>query len=160
MAKLQLLPVVAALCFAIAGVALATPNFRIQGRVYCDKCRAGFETSATDYIEGAKVKLECRQYDTGVVEQTATAVTDASGTYTLEVEDNHEEEICEVVLVESPRPGCSEIMTGRNRARVLISAESGLTTSVRYANSLGFLNAAPLPECGLLLQKYALGVDG
>lgn len=26
--------------------------FVVQGRVYCDTCRAGFETSATTYIPG------------------------------------------------------------------------------------------------------------
>lgn len=27
-------------------------NFIVQGRVYCDTCRAGFETSASTYIHG------------------------------------------------------------------------------------------------------------
>lgn len=27
-------------------------SFRVQGRVYCDTCRAGFETNVTYYIQG------------------------------------------------------------------------------------------------------------
>ncbi|KAJ0980063.1 hypothetical protein J5N97_015537 [Dioscorea zingiberensis] len=52
-AKFQLL---AALCLlsAIVGLPLASPkpHFASEGRVYCDTCRAGFETSATEYIKG------------------------------------------------------------------------------------------------------------
>ncbi|CAL9054004.1 pollen-specific protein C13-like [Musa acuminata AAA Group] len=159
MAKLRLLPVVAALCLALAGVALAAPKFVIQGRVYCDTCRAGFETVVSQYIPGAKVKLQCRHYETDSIEHTAEGVTDGTGTYNIEVEDNHEEEICEVSLVQSPVPGCSEVSGTRNRARVLVTGRNGLASDVRYANSLGFLKDEPLKECGLLLQQYALGVD-
>ncbi|KAJ8477417.1 hypothetical protein OPV22_021144 [Ensete ventricosum] len=159
MAKLRLLPVVAALCLALAGVALAAPKFVIQGRVYCDTCRAGFETVASQYIPGATVKLECRHYETDSIEHTAVGVTDGTGTYNIEVEDSHEEEICEVSLVKSPVPACSEVSGSRNRARVLVTGRNGLASDVRYANSLGFLKDEPLKECGLLLQQYALGVD-
>ncbi|WOL08926.1 pollen-specific protein C13-like [Canna indica] len=166
MAKLQLLPLLAALCLSLAGAALAArrvdlaiPTFVVEGRVYCDTCRAGFETSASKYIEGAKVKLECKHFDSGAVEHTSEGVTDATGTYHIEVEHNHEEEICEVVLVKSPMSGCTEVDGDRSRARVLVSGRSGLATEIRYTNSLGFLKSQPLPECGLLLQQYALGVD-
>ncbi|XP_074558203.1 pollen-specific protein C13-like [Curcuma longa] len=160
--NVQLLPLLAALCFALAGAAIAAPisKFTIEGRVYCDTCRAGFVTSASQYIQGAKVKLECRHYETDAVNQYAEGVTDATGTYHLEVEDQHEEEICEVVLLSSPLKGdCDEISKGRDRARVLIAGRSGLVTPVRYANALGFLKSAPLPQCGVLLQQYALGED-
>lgn len=45
---------IVALCLlsCLAGVALAMETFTIQGRVYCDTCRAGFETSATEYLQG------------------------------------------------------------------------------------------------------------
>jgi hypothetical protein len=31
---------------------LATAMFHVKGCVYCDTCRAGFETNATFYIQG------------------------------------------------------------------------------------------------------------
>ncbi|WOK97099.1 hypothetical protein Cni_G05807 [Canna indica] len=158
MAKLQLLPLLAALCLALAGVATAR-KFEVQGRVYCDTCRAGFETSASQYIAGAKVRLECRHFENGELEYNVEATTDGSGYYKIGVEHSHDEDICEVILVESPLAGCSEIPDGRDRARVLLTHISGLANNIRYANSLGFLKATPLPQCGALLQQYALGVD-
>ncbi|XP_042403959.1 pollen-specific protein C13-like [Zingiber officinale] len=161
-ANMQLLALLAALCAVLAGVALAHPvsNLTIEGRVYCDTCRAGFVTSASQYIRGAKVKLECRHYETDAVNQYAEGVTDATGSYHLEVEDQHEEEICEVVLVGSPLKGdCDEVSNGRDRARILVAGRSGLVTPVRYANDLGFLKSTPLPHCGALLQQFALGED-
>nr|CAD1836681.1 unnamed protein product [Ananas comosus var. bracteatus] len=159
MAKLH--AVVAALFFALAGSTFAAPvpDFVVEGHVYCDTCRAGFETSATEYIEGAKVRLECKHFATGAVEHAVEGVTDKTGTYKIALTDNHEEEICEVVLVDSPLAGCSEVTAGRERARVLLAQDSGIATNVRYANSLGFLKDHPLPVCGTLLQQYALGDD-
>ncbi|XP_073006916.1 pollen-specific protein C13-like [Typha latifolia] len=162
MARLQLLHVLAALCFSLAGVvvlAAPTPTFFVEGRVYCDTCRTGFETPATVYIAGAKVRVECKHFLSNAVEHTAEGLTDASGTYRIELADDHEEQICEVVLVESPVAGCSEITGGRERARVLVAGNSGLSSNVRYANALGFLKDEPLPICGFLLRQYALGDD-
>ncbi|XP_072959776.1 pollen-specific protein C13-like [Typha angustifolia] len=159
--RLLLLPVFAALCLAVAGIARAvsTPEFIVTGRVYCDTCRAGFETSATEYIEGAKVRLECKHFDSGAVEHSVDGVTDKTGTYSIKLEDNHEEEICEVVLVESPVADCSEVDAARSRARVLLAQDSGLASPLRYANPLGYLKTTPLHICGALLKKYALGDD-
>ncbi|XP_039141067.1 major pollen allergen Lol p 11-like [Dioscorea cayenensis subsp. rotundata] len=157
MAKFQLL---ATLCLlsAIAAIALASPKpqFTIQGRVYCDTCRAGFETTATEYIKGAKVKMECKRYDNDEVSYEAEAVTDGSGTYSITINNDHQDEICEVVLLESPLAGCNEIVVGRNRARVVLTQNSGMSSGVRYANSLGFYKEDPLPLCGELLQMFAL----
>lgn len=44
-----------ALCVLPALVTAARPArnpYLVHGRVYCDPCRAGFETSASSYIEG------------------------------------------------------------------------------------------------------------
>ncbi|CAA7391994.1 unnamed protein product [Spirodela intermedia] len=142
---------VVALCsalFAVAAAAAAdSPSFVVEGRVFCDTCRAGFETTATEYLAGAKLV------------HTVEGTTDATGTYHLKVADDHEDELCEVVLVESPHADCSEIKTGRDRARILLTHNSGLATNVRLANSLGFLKEEPLPSCGVLLAQYQLGDD-
>ena len=46
--------VAASLLLVLAGVASADkgPGFVVTGRVYCDPCRAGFETPASTYIAG------------------------------------------------------------------------------------------------------------
>ncbi|CAA6653820.1 unnamed protein product [Spirodela intermedia] len=54
----------------------------------------------------------------------------------------------EVVLVESPRADCSVIKPGRDRARVLLTHNSGLAT-----------NEEPLPSSGALLAQNQLGDD-
>lgn len=54
MATLRILPAitVAILLCAAAAVATNAPDYLIQGRVYCDTCRAGFETNVTEYMKG------------------------------------------------------------------------------------------------------------
>ncbi|KAJ3697218.1 hypothetical protein LUZ61_000923 [Rhynchospora tenuis] len=140
--------------FAIATVVAAErPTFTVEGRVYCDTCRAGFETSATTYISGAKVRLECRHFSDGKIEHQVDGVTSENGTYAIELKDNHEKEICEIVLVQSPLSTCAEIPKGRDRASVLL-ADGGLSSNVRYANALGFLKYTPLSVCADVLKKY------
>ena len=70
MAKLQFL---ATLLFAATVLGLASAakpdSFVVQGKVYCDNCRAGFETTITEYIEGAVVKLTCKNSTTNEIYQ-------------------------------------------------------------------------------------------
>jgi hypothetical protein len=61
MAPLRVLSVIAAaaILFALAladtTVATKTADYVVQGRVYCDTCRAGFETNVTEYIKGTQL---------------------------------------------------------------------------------------------------------
>ena len=60
MASLRILPAAAAaaiLFFIVAAVATKAPDYVIQGRVYCDTCRAGFETNVTEYMKGNVASL-------------------------------------------------------------------------------------------------------
>lgn len=42
--------------FAIAtAIAAERPSFTVEGRVYCDTCRTGFETPLTTYIAGKHI---------------------------------------------------------------------------------------------------------
>jgi hypothetical protein len=59
MASLRILPVMIAILFYIlfyivAHTTIATnaPNYLVQGRVYCNTCRTGFETNVTEYMKG------------------------------------------------------------------------------------------------------------
>ncbi|OEL24532.1 Pollen-specific protein C13 [Dichanthelium oligosanthes] len=140
--------------------AVRQDDFFVEGSVYCDTCRAGFETNATTPITGAKVRLECRRYmsASGAVERSAEGATDAAGRYRIELVDNRgAEEVCVVALVSSPVPGCGEKELGRDRAPVDMLKDAGLATTVRRANPLGFLKDKPLPNCGHILSSYALG---
>ncbi|CAN6234857.1 unnamed protein product [Urochloa humidicola] len=159
MASLRvILPAVAAAVLFYAAVAVATdaPDYIIQGRVYCDTCRAGFETNVTEYIKGAKVRLECKHFGTGAVERAIDGVTDETGTYKIELKDSHEEDICEVVLIQSPRKDCDEIQALRDRASVLLTRNVGICDGLRLANSLSFFKDVPLPVCGALLKQFDL----
>ncbi|KAJ0454210.1 putative pollen allergen Ole e 1 family [Helianthus annuus] len=52
--------VIFALCLLPAlsiAATLTDSPFRLKGRVYCDTCRAGFETSVTKYLAGLYLHL-------------------------------------------------------------------------------------------------------
>ncbi|OEL36925.1 Pollen-specific protein C13 [Dichanthelium oligosanthes] len=197
MASLRcVLPAVTAavLLFVVAAVATDAPDYLIKGRVYCDTCRAGFETNVTEYLKGnkyaisltsgnnhfadaaacphstaldspglllliiagAKVRLECKHFGTGAVERAIDGVTDETGTYKIELKDSHEEDICEVVLVQSPRKDCAEVQALRDRASVLLTRNVGICDSERFANPLGYFKDVPLPVCAALLKQFDL----
>ncbi|KAL8133168.1 pollen-specific protein C13 [Apium graveolens] len=153
MSKLVLL---FALCIlpAIVSARFIGSPFQVQGRVYCDTCRCGFETSATNYLAGAKVKIECRGDDAGGIKYSVEGVTDSTGTYTISVAYDRGDDICDAVLVSSPDPFCSAPNRGRDRSRVILTRSNGLTSNLRYANNMGFLRKQPLGGCTQLLKMY------
>ncbi|PKA59239.1 Pollen-specific protein C13 [Apostasia shenzhenica] len=153
MAKIHLH--VLAAFFILAGAAAAV-EFDVEGRVYCDNCRAGFVTNVTEYIEGATVRVECIHFLNQKVEHSVEAVTTAGGFFRVAIPNDHEEEICYVKLVKSSRADCVEIVPNRDQARILLTENSGQTNNVRYANALGFLKDEALPGCAELLKAYAL----
>nr|CAD1826880.1 unnamed protein product [Ananas comosus var. bracteatus] len=71
----------------VRGAPRAEP-LRVQGRVFCDTCRAGFETPATTYLAGAKVRIECRARSTGIQTYNAEGSTDERGVYRIPVTAN------------------------------------------------------------------------
>ncbi|XP_074589750.1 major pollen allergen Lol p 11-like [Curcuma longa] len=148
--------VLPSIAFAARGVAGVKPGFVVQGRVFCDTCRAGFETPASTYVTGAKVKVECRQKATGETTSSFEGTTDHTGTYNILVAGEHEDEMCESMLVSSPESGCKATLQGREKAPVFLSSNNGIASATRYANSLGFQKDTPLPECAQLLKVYEL----
>ncbi|KAJ8510381.1 hypothetical protein OPV22_000815 [Ensete ventricosum] len=151
-----------ALVFMLPAIALAARDvagikrgFVVQGRVFCDTCRAGFETPASTYIRGAKVRVECRSRITGAKTCSFDGTTDHTGTYNILVADGHDDhEICESVLISSPEHGCKTVLHGRERARVFLGRNNGIASDTRFANSLGFIKDAPLSVCTQLLKTY------
>ncbi|KAA8523991.1 hypothetical protein F0562_010578 [Nyssa sinensis] len=149
--------VASALCIlAFAGFAHCHDEvFTVEGKVYCDTCRLQFVTKFSQFLAGATVQLECRdRQDCNNVTYSVESLTDANGHYGLPVYGDHEGEICEVTLVSSPDPECSEPTT--ERARVSLTKNSGITSDCRYANYLGFLKTDPIPECLEVLRELAL----
>ncbi|XP_062208769.1 pollen allergen Phl p 11-like [Phragmites australis] len=143
---------------ALAGVASAEKGgFLVTGDVYCDPCRAGFWTNVSTNIPGATVEVECRPYGGGPETLKAEATTNAFGWYQLEIDQDHQEEICEVVLAKSSDPACSEIEKFRDRSRVPLTRNNGIKQQgVRKANSIAFFRKEPLKDCGTILQQYDL----
>ncbi|ERN00833.1 hypothetical protein AMTR_s00103p00069180 [Amborella trichopoda] len=86
-------------------------------------------------------------------------VTDRTGTYQIPVEGDHENEICEVMAINSTDPNCNEIFHGRNRARILLTTNNGIISDKRFANPLAFLKKDPLPVCAEVLKEYKLDDD-
>ncbi|KAJ4701295.1 Pollen-specific protein [Melia azedarach] len=103
-----------ALCILPALVSASRPTrnpFVVQGRVYCDTCRAGFETPATTYIAGAKVKVECKDRKTAELLYSKEGKTDSTGTYKIFVTEDHEDQFCDAILVSSPQTDCKTACT-------------------------------------------------
>ncbi|CAH1427809.1 unnamed protein product [Lactuca virosa] len=145
-----------ALCLLpVLSSSIATGNtFSLKGRVYCDTCRCGFETSATKYLAGAKVRVECRDRNSMNLRYTMDAVTDATGTYHIEVGTDHGDQKCECTLVGSPDPGCGKPNIGRHRATVILTSNNGMNYGARYANAMGFLKDTALAGCPQLIKSY------
>ncbi|KAJ1262177.1 hypothetical protein BS78_09G087800 [Paspalum vaginatum] len=136
------------------------PTFVVTGRVYCDNCRAGFETNVSHNIAGATVQMECRHFETQELHHKSEATTDAGGWYRLEVEDDHQEEICEVMVIKSPEADCAEIERFRDRSRIPLTRNNGIEQrGIRYANPIAFFRKEPLKNCGEILRKYDLYDD-
>ncbi|XP_068661693.1 pollen allergen Che a 1-like [Aristolochia californica] len=154
MAKLQSLAIVAALCFLSSLSVIYANHFIVEGKVYCDTCRAGFETFATYYIPAAKVKLDCTNRTTHLKTFEGEGLTDATGAYQVEVTGDHEDDVCDVSLVSSPVKGCDEVVPGRNKARISLTKNNGIISDIRFANPLGFYKNDPLHICPKVLEHY------
>ncbi|KAG6588099.1 hypothetical protein SDJN03_16664, partial [Cucurbita argyrosperma subsp. sororia] len=134
-------------------------RFFVEGKVYCDTCRIQFFTKVSKFLEGATVKLECRDIEGGNVTFSKETETDKSGSYKIETDKDHEEEVCEVSLVKSKDPDCDEITKEgyAHKSRVSITSNSGITSPERLANPLSFMKKEKLPECKEVLRE--LGFD-
>ncbi|XP_038999867.1 protein DOWNSTREAM OF FLC-like [Hibiscus syriacus] len=127
--------------------------FRIVGKVYCDACRAGFETVKCSYIPGARVKIECKDRKTLSLKYSDEAEADATGTYNILVEDDHQDQICYVTLVSSPIKSCAVPDTRRNRATVILTRSNGAVSNIHSSNAMGFLQDTPAAGCQELLHS-------
>ncbi|GMI63591.1 hypothetical protein like AT4G18596 [Hibiscus trionum] len=145
-----------AICLSsLLGLAVAAEEkFIVEGKVYCDTCRVEFETKISQPIKGALVNLECRnRTDIRTITLTKDVVTDKAGAYKIAVEGDHEEEICDVSLVKSPRADCNDPTEAWRKSRVVLTTKDGVDGPQRYANNLGFKRKQALPECVQVLKE-------
>ncbi|KAK6132646.1 hypothetical protein DH2020_033598 [Rehmannia glutinosa] len=149
---------VSALC--ILAIAAAHAHQRIiqrRGRCLCDPCRVRLRPNSPKgslytlkfqliFFTGATVKLECRDLETKALTYSTEGVTGANGHYSLKVVGDHANAICEVGVVKSPRPDCSEPLGDLEKSRVVLTANDGLHAAVRFANPIGFQTKTAIPQ--------------
>ncbi|KAF3648963.1 Anther-specific protein LAT52 [Capsicum annuum] len=76
--------------------------------------------------------------------------------FTIEVVGDHENELCDVAVVHSPREDCNEPGLSFDSARVVCSKNVGIPNSTRYANPLFFVKEEALPGCKDVLDELGL----
>ncbi|CAK7356862.1 unnamed protein product [Dovyalis caffra] len=161
----------AALCFSsfLSSASAHDDYIYVEGKVYCDVCRVEFETPISvglsdevmiivymneyEYDVGATVNLECRNQENDTLTYSLKGKTDSNGIYSLPVKGDHEEDICEVKLVKSPREDCNEVFKSAHSAKVVVSKNMGAVEPVRFANALGFMQKEVNPNCGKILRS-------
>ncbi|XP_052483530.1 anther-specific protein LAT52 [Gossypium raimondii] len=134
----------------------------VIGKVYCDTCRVEFETKLSQPIN-AKVHLECKNRTDERIVYSKDAVSDKLGMYSIPVEGDHEDELCEVRLIESPRNNCNEMMESWRKARVVLTRRDGVTDLTRQTNNLGFKikpEDVDTKACVKVLEEMGFVVDG
>ncbi|WCJ28585.1 Pollen Ole e 1 allergen and extensin family protein [Euphorbia peplus] len=152
-----------AICFLSLFCFAYGEELMVEGKVYCDTCRVQFITKLSTFIEGATVKLECKDREGGKVTFSKEATTDKAGHYEIKVEGDHEEELCEVVAVKSPQSDCNEMSKdkyNRNAARISLTSHNGIASGKREANPTGFLKKGRLPECVEVLREMGITSAG
>nr|GME04175.1 anther-specific protein LAT52-like [Ipomoea batatas] len=151
------LAIFSTLCIVAAmagsGSCLPGESFTVKGKVYCDPCHLKFETRISENIADAVVKLECRNMTTEKVTYTKETKTGADGTYSMMVEGEHEDEICDVTVEKSPREDCKEAAAGLEKAQVVLSDNVGMHSNVRYANPLFFMKEKVSKDCAKVMKE-------
>ena len=109
------------------------------------------------------MKLQCKGKDGESITYSKESETNQQGRYSIEVESDHEEEECEVVLVSSPDEDCNQInhdLYQQTSARISLIQHNGIAGPVRIPNPLGFMKKEAAPECPEVLKELGLTPDG
>lgn len=141
-------------CFLAFATIANCEQFDIQGVIYCDPCKFGFQNSLVHGLSVATVKLTCSNIENGTVTFTQTATTDAEGKYSIPVVGEHQDDVCEVKAISSGNAACSVPIPGT--ARIECTENSGIHTDLRQANPLGFMNLIPVQGCKKVLEELEL----
>ncbi len=152
--RVALLLVMCVLPAMVAAIRPAKNPFVVKGRVFCDPCRAGFETSAAKYIPGAEVMVQCKDRVSNDVVYTKRAWTDSTGSYTIHVDEDHADQVCDAKLVSSSQDDCKEATPGRDQARVILTGYNGIASNDRFTNAIGFMTQEVASGCADILKQY------
>jgi hypothetical protein len=106
------------------------------------------------FCVGAKVKVECKDRKTMKLVYSKEGTTDSTGKYNIYVDEDHQDQLCDAMLVSSPIHDCNKPSSGRDRARVILTNNNGIASNKRFANSIGFMKEEPMSGCTELLMQY------
>lgn len=109
------------------------------------------------------MRVECRR-DTKAMKlayKSPNITTDVNGKWEVQVNGDHQDELCHAVLVSSPIEGCRTPDPGRRKASVILTRNNGATSDRHPVNSMGFLinEELLLPQCDKILAQYQLNSD-
>lgn len=105
------------------------------------------------------MKVECRERTTAKLTYSAQGVSDETGTYNIPVSNDHQNDICEALIMESPENECSQVIKGRERAQVVLTHNDGIPSIKRFANNMGFQTYTPMSGCSQLMKMYQTDED-
>ncbi|XP_054811400.1 olee1-like protein [Prosopis cineraria] len=128
-------------------------TYNIQGRIYCDPCRFQQETRSSIPLKGVKVILQCKTSEEGNMTYTNTGLTDQNGVYTIPMNDNHENNYCEISTDQTTHPSCTETVAAKGDRVTLINTNV-LSFSTRFVRPLGFMSKEYDPRCALMVKEY------
>lgn len=103
---------------------------------------------------GAEVILQCKDRTTNDLVYSKLGRTDSSGSYTILVDEDHENQICDAKLVSSPQHDCKEATPGRDQSRVILNRYNGIATDDRFVNNMGFMTKGVASGCAEILRQY------
>lgn len=98
--------------------------------------------------------MECRERDSLQVTYSKKGMTDSTGSYTILVDEDHANEMCDVKVVSSPQMDCREAAPGRDQARVILTRNNGLASDERAVNTVGFMKTEAASGCAEILRQY------
>ncbi|KAI3891528.1 hypothetical protein MKW92_019245 [Papaver armeniacum] len=112
--------------------------------VYCDDFHVVNRSNVIHVVPDLRPKFLNRSKNAvnkegGNITYTAEdVVTDEDGMYLVVINGDHEDDVCEVLLKESPRSIVTVVPT-RNQGRVAITIDNGgIDSPIRFMNSLAF----------------------
>lgn len=98
--------------------------------------------------------MQCKDRTTNDLVYSKLGRTDSSGSYTIFVDEDHENQICDAKLVSSPQHDCKEATPGRDQSRVILNRYNGIATDDRFVNNMGFMTKDVASGCDEILRQY------
>lgn len=98
--------------------------------------------------------MQCKDRFSNDVVYTKRAWTDSTGCYTIHVDEDHADQVCDAKLVSSPQHDCKEATPGRDQARVILTGYNGIASNDRFANAIGFMTQEVASGCADILRQY------